>query len=44
MWDENAQNEEMNGIITMITDEGEEVRFLCLDVVDYEGEEYADDE
>lgn len=41
MWDENAQNEEMEGIVTLITDEGEEVRFLCLDVVDYEGEEYA---
>lgn len=48
MWEENEQAEgleelpeEMDGIITMTTESGEEVQFLFLDLVEYEGAEYV---
>lgn len=38
---EGMEEEEFDGIITMTGENGEEVNFLFLDLVEYEGKEYA---
>ncbi|MBQ1270852.1 MAG: DUF1292 domain-containing protein [Clostridia bacterium] len=35
------ENEEEDGIITLVDDEGNEVQFAYVDLVEYEGENYA---